>query len=141
MDSDVIVIGAGLTGLVAARQLENAGKKVIVLDKEGHVGGRLATHCFQNGMADDGAQFFTTRTETFQKQVDSWQAKDLITIWGYSWSDGSIKRTSPDGHPRYIAKGGMNQLAQDLATSLSDVRHNVTVSGIYWRNGKWEVED
>jgi renalase len=141
MDSDVIIIGAGLTGLVAARQLEIAGKKVIVLDKEHCVGGRLATHCFQNGIADYGAQFFTARTETFQKQVDLWQAKDLISIWGYSWSDGSIKRTSPDGHPRYIARGGMNQLAQDLAASLCDVRPNVTVSGIYWRNDKWQVVD
>ena len=141
MDSDVIVIGAGLTGLVAARQLESADKKVIVLDKEDRVGGRLATHCFQNGVADYGAQFFTARTETFQKQVALWQAKDMIDIWGYDWSDGSIKRTSPEGLPRYIARGGMNQLAQDLAVSLCDVRQNVTVNGIYWRNDKWQVED
>jgi predicted NAD/FAD-dependent oxidoreductase len=141
MDSDVKFIGAGLTGLVAARQLEIAGRKVIILDKEHSVGGRLATQRFQNGIADYGAQFFTARTETFQKQVALWQAQGIITIWSYNWSDGSIKRTAADGHPRYIAQGGMNQLAQDLAASLHDVRRNVTVSHIHWLNNSWQVVD
>jgi len=34
MDSDVIIVGAGLAGLVAAAELADAGKKVILLDQE-----------------------------------------------------------------------------------------------------------
>jgi uncharacterized protein len=34
-DADVIIVGAGLAGLVAAAELLNAGKKVIVVDQEG----------------------------------------------------------------------------------------------------------
>lgn len=34
MDADVIIVGAGLAGLVAARELTRAGKKVLVLDQE-----------------------------------------------------------------------------------------------------------
>ncbi|WP_298280187.1 FAD-binding dehydrogenase [uncultured Bradyrhizobium sp.] len=34
-DADVIVIGAGLAGLVAATEIADAGKRVIVLDQEG----------------------------------------------------------------------------------------------------------
>ena len=35
MDADVIVVGAGLAGLVAAGELADAGQRVIMLDQEG----------------------------------------------------------------------------------------------------------
>ena len=35
MDTDVIVVGAGLAGLVATSELADAGKKVLLLDQEG----------------------------------------------------------------------------------------------------------
>ena len=35
MDADVLVIGAGLTGLVAAAEAAEAGRRVVVLDQEG----------------------------------------------------------------------------------------------------------
>ena len=41
--ADVIVIGAGLSGLIAAGTLKASGARVLVLDKGRGVGGRLAT--------------------------------------------------------------------------------------------------
>ena len=38
-DADVIVIGAGHNGLAAAATLAKQGKKVLVLEKNGYVGG------------------------------------------------------------------------------------------------------
>ncbi len=35
MDSDIIIVGAGLAGLVAAAEAADRGRKVIVLDQEG----------------------------------------------------------------------------------------------------------
>ncbi|TIT79225.1 MAG: FAD-dependent oxidoreductase, partial [Mesorhizobium sp.] len=33
-DADVIIVGAGLAGLVAAAELADAGKKIIIVDQE-----------------------------------------------------------------------------------------------------------
>lgn len=43
MDADVIVIGAGLAGLTAARDLHDGGRRVIVLEARGRPGGRTWT--------------------------------------------------------------------------------------------------
>ena len=40
-ETDVVVIGAGLAGLVAARNLLRAGKRVVLLEARDRVGGRV----------------------------------------------------------------------------------------------------
>lgn len=41
---DVIVVGAGIAGLAAARELVDAGKRVVVVEASSNVGGRLRTN-------------------------------------------------------------------------------------------------
>lgn len=41
MKSEIIIIGAGAAGLMAARELSKAGKKVIILEARDRVGGRI----------------------------------------------------------------------------------------------------
>ena len=42
-DADVIVVGAGAAGLTAARDLERAGLRVIILEARDRIGGRILT--------------------------------------------------------------------------------------------------
>ena len=43
MEYDYLVVGAGLFGAVFARQATDAGKKVLVIDKRGHIAGNIYT--------------------------------------------------------------------------------------------------
>ncbi|GAA0920908.1 flavin monoamine oxidase family protein [Virgisporangium aurantiacum] len=55
---DVAVVGAGLAGLVAARQIQRAGRSVLVLEARDRVGGRLHNHVLPDGQVTDlGGQF------------------------------------------------------------------------------------
>lgn len=107
----VVVIGAGLAGLVAARELVAAGADVTVLERGRSPGGRLATRRIGDATFDHGAQFFTVRTPAFATTVERWVAAGLVDIWNHGFGE-------PDGHPRYIAPRGMNSLAKELARPL-----------------------
>ena len=55
---DVVVIGAGIAGLVCARELVAAGRKVVVLDKSRGVGGRCATRRMLGQPVDLGLSYY-----------------------------------------------------------------------------------
>ena len=48
----IIVVGAGLSGLMAARECASHGHEVIVFDKGRGVGGRLATRRIKDATKD-----------------------------------------------------------------------------------------
>jgi monoamine oxidase len=56
-DVDVVVIGAGAAGIAAARALRAAGRRAIVLEARGRVGGRAFTDASLGPAYDAGATF------------------------------------------------------------------------------------
>lgn len=115
----VIVVGAGIAGLMAAREASALGHDVIVFDKGRGVGGRLATRRIEDGTLDHGAQFFTVREDGFAAHVDSWLREGVVREWCRGFSD-------VDGHPRYVGTRGMSGIAKHLAGGV-DVRVNSLV--------------
>lgn len=140
---DVAIIGAGISGLMAASKLVAAGRRVTLIDKGRSVGGRLATRRIGAGRADHGAQFFTVRDPEFGVWVESWQAAGLVYTWSHGWSDGSLAATPPDGHPRYAVQGGMNRLAKHLATQIeaqgTEILTDVRVTAVAPQIDGWRL--
>lgn len=115
----VIIVGAGLSGLIAAQALAGEGHDVTVFDKGRGVGGRLATRRIGDATLDHGAQFFTVRTDQFAMHVNTWLEAGIVHEWCRGFD-------SEDGHPRYVGTKGMSGIAKHLAQGL-DVRTSTLV--------------
>ncbi|MEC6988435.1 MAG: FAD-dependent oxidoreductase, partial [Actinomycetota bacterium] len=76
-DVDCVIVGAGISGLITARRLADAGVSTMVFDKGRSVGGRLATRRIGEARLDHGAQFMTARSESFAAQLEDWQQRGL----------------------------------------------------------------
>ena len=111
---DCLVIGAGIAGLLAARQVQEAGHKVLVLDKSRGVGGRMATRRIDNAVFDHGAQYFTARDPRFQAMLTEWEAAGAVRAWFQA-----PPSEANDDACRYIGSEGMTSLPKYLAKDLS----------------------
>ena len=132
-----VVVGAGLSGLVVARTLQDAGIGVTVLEKEEKVGGRMRTDRIEEGVFDHGAQFFTVRGERFGEMVEGWISSGVAEEWTRGFADASGEKHE-DGHPRYRGVRGMTAIAEHLSRGLH-VRTSSEVSELHRSERGWEV--
>ena len=115
------VIGAGIAGLSAARQLVDEGFDVLVLEKSRGLGGRSSTRRDGADAFDHGAQYFTCHSPRFEAQVEEWCRRGVAAAWETSiarLANGSAERL--DGETkRYVGVPGMSALARNLGAGLS----------------------
>ncbi|GGD05561.1 FAD-dependent oxidoreductase [Nocardioides daphniae] len=60
-DAPVVVVGAGIAGLAAARRLADVGRRVLVLEASDHLGGKLRTAEVAGVTVDVGAEAMLNR--------------------------------------------------------------------------------
>ncbi|NID09289.1 NAD(P)/FAD-dependent oxidoreductase [Fibrivirga algicola] len=108
-----LILGAGLAGLTAARELTQQGHEVLIFDKGRGVGGRLATRRIATGRADHGAQYFSARSADFQALTQEMRAAGVVHDWHIEQSDPASFQ-----HPRYVGTNGMSSIAKFLAQNL-----------------------
>jgi len=116
----IAIIGAGLSGLACARQLNNSAVNVHVFDKSRGVAGRMSTRYTDEFEFDHGAQYFTAHHPDFRKEVlsaiESGHAAPWIGRAFYKKAAG----VEPDiGADRFTAVPRMNSWAKALAAGLN----------------------
>jgi photolyase PhrII len=128
----VAVIGAGISGLFAARTLADHGLPVIVFDKGHGVGGRMSSRRVDgvdgHVTFDHGAQYFTARDPRFRRYVDSWLQQGVVARWPDPETDPSHKiveltqgrmREKTDNNERFVGSPSMNAVCKHLASGLN----------------------
>lgn len=138
--TDVLILGAGLAGLAAARDLAAAGARVQVLDKSRGVAGRAATKRFGALRLDHGARFFTARQPRTLALVEEGLKAGWLSEWTRqlpTWQAGQI--TVPEGgHPRYVGRSGMSEIGKALADGL-DVQTGTQITRLERGEGDWQL--
>lgn len=119
----VAIVGAGMSGLVVANQLKNIAD-VTVFEKSRGVGGRLATRRALPYVFDHGAQFFTAKTDGFQKFVETLVLAGVVKEWRakfveFEKSSMAHQRQWSSDYPHFVGVPGMNAVGKFLAKDIN----------------------
>lgn len=125
-----IVVGAGISGVMAARGLTESGWEVVVLEKSRGFGGRMATRRWNESAFDHGAQYFritnTVARQVFQPLING----GVIVPWTH--------RDHSESQTRWVGRDGMSSVVKALADGL-EIRKSAKVEHISACGYQWGV--
>jgi len=129
--NEVVVVGAGIAGVAAARALVEHGIPCRTYDRGRRLGGRMAVRTLDGRPVDVGASFFTARDPRFVAVTEDWVARGLARPWTDTFHLATPEglQGTTTGHQRYAATSGLRSLVEDLASGL-DVEHPYEVEEV-----------
>lgn len=141
------IVGAGISGLAAARKLVTEGHEVVVYEAGSQVGGRAATEEIAGCIVDTGLQAYTPRGMAIEGALlRELSTEGLIRIEKpiYLLDHGRVIPGSAEknAQPRYCYVSGARRFAELLAAGV-DVRLETTAKTLgkqsqrYGINGDW----
>jgi hypothetical protein len=129
---EVVVVGAGVSGLALARDLHSQGRAPVVLERARGVGGRCATRRLDGQPVDHGPAFLHGRAERFIAEMVAVRDVTVIPDWPHA-REGSGAPCQPqafDGWSRRLAYAeGLSRFPKHLARGL-DVRLETNVTAL-----------
>lgn len=139
---DVVIIGAGISGITAGKFLSKNGFSVKILDKGKAIGGRLATRRieFENKQLqiDYGCKYIEAHSFEFSQELVDLIKNETIKKWNTSSENAFLDEL--ENNLKFIGRQSMRQIAIELSNGL-DISNNVKVKKIKFINGLWNITD
>lgn len=138
----IAIIGAGIAGLTLAKALKSRAD-VTVFEKARGVSGRMATRYADTVKLNHGTQFFTARSESFQRFIRPYIDEGVVKRWVPQLVD-----MDTEGHievqewadPHYIGWPQMNSWMKAVAEGLC-VRTETQIEEISGNAAAWHLSD
>lgn len=159
----VAVIGAGMSGLLAAHRLRQAGVDVVVIEKNPDLGGTwfentypgcrvdVSNHvyCYSFMQKPDWPEFHSSQgvlLEYFNDCADEWGVRDAIRfstevtscVWDDDASRWTLELVGPDGESTLDANVVVSAVGQLNRPAYPDIEGRDSFAGTTWHSAQWD---
>ncbi len=110
--TDVVVVGAGMTGLTAARLLAKHGRSVVVVEARDRIGGRIHTERRDGWTTDVGASWI--------HGIEDSPIADACAALGIEWREFTVGSFQAGGRPIAYFDPAGTRLGHDAAEQFID---------------------
>ena len=140
--SKIAVIGAGISGLFAARTLMDHGHQVQVFEKADRPGGRTSAISSSGFAFDSGAQYFTVRDDRLVRYVRSWHMDGIVEPWKGKVMVARAGRllSEKQSTERWVGVPAMESISTHLALGI-DISFSESIGSTRINEGQWQLID
>lgn len=121
--TDVVVVGAGIAGLTAARELRRRGRDAVVLERDDHTGGRIRTEHRPGALLEHGGIFHTQGYTSLRRMLVETGLADAVRATDTGFHAGVLR----DGVWRHADLGSV---AGPLRTRLLGIRDKASLARV-----------